>query len=103
MPASAAPREAKVKLVQVLDESTKARSKYIQLQGTEFADQLAHELKRHADAMEQLYAVLKAEVNKTKPSDSLITDVHSRIQKKQDWYAKAEVRFAKKQYTCSRC
>ena len=103
LPASAAPREAKSKLSQVLDESTRARSKYIQLQGTEFADQLAQELKRHADAMEGLYKILKVEVNKTKPSDSVLIEVLKKIQNKQDWYAKAEVRLAKKTITCLRC
>ena len=90
------PRLAKDKLQGVLDESTKARAKSIQLKGTQFADELSGKLLKHANKMEDLYAELKLQINQKKPDDCAINSVLARITRKQDWYKSAEASFGVK-------
>ena len=88
----AMPRTGKEKLQQVLDQATKARSKSIQLEGTQFADQLAQEIRKYANKMENYYAQLKYQVNLQSPNEAKMKELLSAIERKQAWYEKAEAR-----------
>ena len=76
----------------VLDESTKARKTGVQLQGVEFADQLATELLKHSAKMENLYHELKTATSIPNPDETKISKIMENVELSQNWYKKAEAR-----------
>ncbi|CAK9086948.1 Uncharacterized protein SCF082_LOCUS41130 [Durusdinium trenchii] len=78
-------------LAAVLDKATKARTKAIQLQGMEFADQLSQQLLNRAGQMEGIYGRLKKSVSAEKPSDKDISAILKEIEAQNKWFEKAEV------------
>ena len=85
------PRLAKELLQPILDEATKARQKSIQLRGMEFADELAGQLLKHGNAMENLYAELKNNLEMNSPDESKIQCILVKIEGMRKWYTKAEI------------
>ena len=83
-------RHGKELLQPVLDEATKARQKSIQLQGMQFADELASQLLKHGTLMENLYTELKNNLSLDPPDEDKVSHTMGKIQLKQKWYEKAE-------------
>ncbi|CAK9076382.1 unnamed protein product, partial [Durusdinium trenchii] len=71
-------------------KATKARTKAIQLQGMEFADQLSQQLLNRAGQMEGIYGRLKKSVSAEKPSDKDISAILKEIEAQNKWFEKAE-------------
>lgn len=90
LPNQVAPRLGLEALQGVLDKATKARTRSIQLQGMDFADELSKQLLTHAGEMETIYAKLKSAVSKDAPDEAAIQTILSEIESKNKWYDKAE-------------
>lgn len=75
----------------ILDEGTEARKKSMQLNGIQYATELASELVSHAKSMETWYNVfqkaLKAQPQK---GDDWFEEMFPKIAKKQEWYKEAK-------------
>ena len=85
------PRLGQEALTAILDKGQKARTKSIQLNGVEFASELAKQLRTHADEMEVLYGDLKKVVGAEQPDENMISDLLKKYQTKKSWFDKAEV------------
>ena len=61
-----------------------------------FADQLAGEMRKHGNLMEDYYGKLKATVEHDSPKDAAIMALLKKIDEAQSWYKKAEVMVTKR-------
>lgn len=85
------PRLAQDRLPQILEESTKARQRSIQLSGIEFAQELAKQLKHHAESVEGKYMELQQLVAADPPvKDKYFQDLFNKIDRNTAWFTKAQ-------------
>ena len=83
--------KAEDRLPQILEESTKARQRSIQLSGIEFAQELAKQLKHHAESVEGKYMELQQLVAADPPvKDKYFQDLFNKIDRNTAWFTKAQ-------------
>lgn len=77
-------------IAQILEESTKSRTKSIELQVIDYAKELSGQLLKHSQVLEELYKNLCVAVEKK--DDKRIKKLMEEYESKKEWYAKAQAR-----------
>lgn len=76
----------------ILNESTKARTRSIQLKGVEYGQELSQQMMKHSQALEKIYGDMRAETSKATPNNDELQELLDVYEKKHAWFEKAEAR-----------
>lgn len=76
----------------ILNESTKARTRSIQLKGVEYGQELSQQMMKHSQALEKIYGDMHAETSKATPNNDELQEFLDVYEKKHAWFEKAEAR-----------